>query len=457
MNLTGLFKRDRNLNSAFAALEAEVDEVLLNDLYKEVEADVQAEAAPVPTEEQPEAADPDGLDYLFEADQTPPLQPEAEAADHVEPAEPTITAYAQERFSSLASVEQMYQQASEDLKTLGNAFANVNAVHHLTREFLAAMQSTIGRVNDLELGNARLMAENSRVRRQAELVGRLKSQHEALIESTRRRESRMQQEIERFREILAEARQETVESRNALGAIESERANLMHALAGRTADAERLARENEVLRQRHVNQSADLDQAAKRASELQRKLDDLTVTHQAEANHLSEARSKLAVTEGELARMQKQNDSLQIDLADATASVKSLEREMDESAARHSAEARMLANENETLKAKAAALSASQAEAAGEVSMLRQRLKDAETEMRIAEDRVRQLKQEVDHARRNGRASDADNMREDESETAALREEIGQLTATVKRLKRFERLYRSVKDKKGCATPANKH
>lgn len=420
MNLSGLFKRDRNLRSAFAALDADMGE-MLQSAFKgrspDNADDLSGEAVAVP---------------LDEVD-APPLSPEH--------AEPGLTAYAQERLSALSSFQTMYQETGEELEALGKAFSNMNAVHHLTREFLASTRSTIHRVNDLEIANTRLQADNNRLRRHAELVGRLKAQHEALVESTRRRDAKGQQELEKYRQSLADARSEAVEARNAISALETERGDLMNALATRSSEAERLARENEVLRERHVNQSADLDQVSKRAAEIQRRYDELVAVHQADVNNLSETRTKLALAEGELVRLQKQTDKLQLDLSEAGGSVRSLERDLDEAAARHAAELQVAGNESETLKAKIGVLSASQSEAAAEIAALKHRIKDAETEMRIAETRARQLRQEAEAGQP---AADAAAIR---AELDRLKADRAALEAQVKRLAGYERFYRSVKNR----------
>jgi chromosome segregation ATPase len=415
MNITGLFKRDKSLNTAFDSLEAEVGEALQQDFSEAIASEGQAERQALPLAEVPEI-----FAEITEETHAP------------EPIEPGLTAFAQERLSSLSSFEAMYQTAGEDLRNISKALSNVNALHHLTREFLIGVQSTIHRVNDTEQVNQRLVAENNRLRRQADNVARLKSQHESLMEGTRRREAKVQQELERFRQSLADARLETVEARNGIAALESERADLMNALATRTTEAERLGRENEVLRERHVNQTADLDQTAKRVGDLQRRLDELGSVHQTESNNLSEARARLAMIESELARVQKHNDTLQIDLAENRASLKSLEHEMDEVTGRQAAERQVMANEIEVLKAKIAVLTAARSEAENEAGSLRNRLKDMETDLRIAEERAGKRRSAVDdHA----------------SEVEIMRSEIERLNEMVKRLSTYERFYRSVKSK----------
>ena len=442
MNFAGMLKRDRGLNQAFVSLEEGMEEMLVNEF------------GPGSSERLAEAMQ--AADREDEADDEA-LEPSA--ADPIEDMN-SLTAYAQSSIASLSAFEGMYGEAGEHLRAISDALAKVSTVHHLTREFLGTVHAGIHRSNDIELTNARLVSDNNRLRRQAEMVKKLRSQHEALIEGTKRREAKAQQEIETLRQALAAARYDTIEAKSTIATMETDRAELMNNLAARTAEAERVSRENEILRERQVNLAADLDSAVKRNGDLQRRFDEVNAVHQSEQAQLAELRSKLAAAEGEFFRVQKLNDTLELRLTEAQDATRSVERDMDDQAARHASEVQALTNEIDVLKAKLSVASNGHTDSSAETAGLRHRLKDLEAELAIARDRIETLKAENESDRQAMLANSANvsqmNLRQasdqltldrQNQEIESLRDQVDTLKASIKRLSTYERFYQSVKSR----------
>ena len=105
-------------------------------------------------------------------------------------------------------------------------------------------------------------------------------------------------------------------------------------------------RENEVLREKHVNLSIDLDKALKREAEARRKLDELSSLHSNEASRHSEMLNALGKSEKEVLRLQKLLEVAQAKQSELTEATNIIEADKEAEAARGRAEMRGLRSRN---------------------------------------------------------------------------------------------------------------
>ena len=102
--------------------------------------------------------------------------------------------------------------------------------------------------------------------------------------------------------------------RDGLTEAESEKTTLIYELATKTTRADRLARENELLRQKCVNQQISLMAAEQRHSELEMKLDETAAIHKAEMAEMANLRMRYENTEKERRPLQSNPNSLRCGL-----------------------------------------------------------------------------------------------------------------------------------------------
>jgi predicted nucleic acid-binding Zn-ribbon protein len=409
----------------------------------------------VPSSEEEFAQEFEGLEEELASDEAQASRDASVEADANRDADRT-TQFTQASLASFAAFESLHQGAQEHIEALSSTLAKVTATHHLTREFLNMVHSIIHRGNELEVANGELLTENRRLARQAEHVNRLRGQYEALQEAYKRRESKLVNDAESLRVALGAAKLAAVDANNAVAAMETERAQMLNSLASNTSQVERLGRENEILRERLINLSADLESSAKKHDEIRRKYDELATVHEGQSAQFAESRSRLTEVEKEFVRLQKQHDGLQTRLTEANETIRSMEADVDDEAKRHRTEIQGMKSEIESLKAHMKVAGDKQRDAAGEMETLRARLKDVEAERRIAEDKLEALREENERAKSIAPSiSDLGPMDQQGAveiaaaaharETEALRREIGSLKMAVKRLQPFEALYKSVK------------
>lgn len=378
-------------------------------------------------------------------------------------ATPRLTAYAQSRLAALNAFDELHRNASAELDQLGAALAGVNAAHHSTREFLSSLHTSVYRANEMEIAHDALLAENRKLSQQVEQVKRLRAQHESLIEAYKRREIKLTQDCDALKIDLGRVGLEASDTLSRLSTLEAERADLLNTIAVKSSTAERHARENEVLREKQINLSLDLENAQRRQTELERKFDELTAIRNAESAQLTELRAKLSASEKEGWRQQKQQDALQAQIEELQDRLQTAEAANDENTKRHEAEIRKFTSEVETLKARLEAAGKAHVETSDELGAVKQRLAEASADRKIAEDRLAALKQEYDAEQHTNGDQTAETVSGQDEEIRELQTRIEELQATVRKLGPYERMYKMAKarreqlsaagDDSGEATP----
>ena len=267
---SSLFRKDSALDKAFAEIEVEFSNMILAEI------------------ETPSLdAFDDGYD-LDEADESPGSLVSTVGYDH------RLTSYTQSRLATLATFEEMHEAVRRDLESLAAAITKVSAAHHSTNGFISTVHNSIHRANELELANAALLAENRRLAQTADRVKRLRSQLETLTEGYKRRESKFSADAETMRVELGSSQLEANDMRGQLATLERERAELANEVAARSAAFERANREAELLREKQVNLTMDLETMKRRHNEVERKHDELSAIHSTEQSQLLELRARCA-------------------------------------------------------------------------------------------------------------------------------------------------------------------
>lgn len=392
MRLTELFKRQGATDNAFEKLESSLSEMLLVEMAPPLQPNhVEAEEVDTAVAEAIEVSAEEPTTEVRGGDA-------AEAQEEPEQEAPRTTAYAQARLAEFAAFENLQHDTQAELELMSGALAKIKSAQHQAREFLNSVHSGIHRSNELELSVAKLTAENRLLYRQAEHVKRLRSRHEALVGAYKNRETKLLDNAETLRSALAAAKLEVVEAKGAITALEAERRETMNALAAATSQAERTARENEVLREKHINLSADLEAVSRKRTEAERRVDEFAAIHSRDTAEIAELRAKLGSADAERQRLQKQNDALQARLTEVNETLHALEREMEEQAQRHDLGLQGLRGERDTLAARLEVLSRAELEAAARIGELTDSLNEAVAERRILEERVASLLRERDEA-----------------------------------------------------------
>jgi chromosome segregation ATPase len=446
----GFLKRTDRLDKAFEDLQTDMMDALQEDLGKlpfdpaepeTIAANQQDEIASKP------ADDTEGERIYLEE------TPEAENIKR-------LTAHAQNRLAALASFEDLHRGAEDQLQTIGSMLAEVITSHHLTREFLNGIHPEIHRANELELANTTLAAENRKLAEQLHETTKKLQEQQSAAATLQRRELTLQQDKETLRMALSAAKLQTVEAANALARSEAERGEVAKSLATRTVEAEKRLRENEILREKHVNLSIDLDKAHKREAEARRKYEEISAIHTGEAARYTETLAALAKSEKEVFRLQKSLETAQAKQEETAEALRSLEADGDAETKRNLAETRGLRSEIQNLNSRLEATAAEIVDATDEIARLKEMLNDVQSEKQIAEKQLSLLKSEQDD-RRQTLATVSGEMTQtrgtpheqatgdtDRQESDELRAEISKLAAEIKKLAPYERLYRAEKAKR---------
>ncbi len=299
MNFMGLIKRGDKVDKAFEELQEEMAEALDESLFLD-------DTTPVSRAEE---SDVNEDDLISEEDLL--ADDEDVVAEQVDPATEgsetgrRFTLHTQNRLAALASFDELYHDAQQHLQEINAKLSEVATSHHLTREFFNVIHSDIHRANELEFANATLHAENRKLSDQLHDAGRKQQERENRIEALQHREAALLREKEALRATLSAAKLELVEAANTISRNELELGGMAKVLSTRTVEAERRLRENEVLREKHVNLSIDLDNSLKREAEARRKLDEISTIHANEASRYSELLGALAKSEKEVMHLQK--------------------------------------------------------------------------------------------------------------------------------------------------------
>jgi hypothetical protein len=160
----------------------------------------------------------------------------------------------------------------------------------------------------------------------------------------------------------------------------------MHtALAAKNSEAERFMRENELLREKNVSLSLDLDKALQRQAETRRKFEDLSSLHAGESARMAKMAARLASEEKEANRLQQFADSLEQKLIEANEAATRLNREMDEREDIYQSELHALRAEIQSLVSRVQAGVSDQNETTAEIAALNARLTESDTQRAFAE------------------------------------------------------------------------
>lgn len=440
MNLMGLLKRGDKLDKAFDELQAGMLDVLDEDLFSLADTPVVEEEAGSP----PQAGD----DAVNDAGP-------AEAPS----AAPRLSSHVQARLAALESFEELHHTTREHIEALGSSLSEIVASHHLTREFLNTVHSDIHRAGEFEVANTALAAENRKLSEQLHDALKKLQERETSLELLQRREAGLLQDRDALRIELSGARLELVEAGNALARHESDHAEMTKALSARTVEAERRLRENEVLREKQVNLTIDLEKALKREAEMRRRFDEAAAAHAAEAARAAEALAALARGEKEIIRLHRQVEAAEARHTEMSEQAMGLEARNDADAKRSQAEIRGLKAEIQSLSSRLDIATQEHAEAAAEVARLRGMLDDVTAERQVAQEMLATLKRDSESDRKSladlaanlshltqQRAAEHNQLDAHRGEAEELRLEIDALKAEVQRLLPYERRYRAEGD-----------
>ena len=437
MNLMGMLKRGDKLDKAFEELQTGMLDVLDEDLFSLP--DTAQTATDTAASEETTVVEEVKPDERPEEQQEPPVR---------------LTSYAQGRMAALESLEELHRNAHDHLESVGSGLAEIITSHHLTREFLNAVHSDIHRASELETTSNALAAENRKLSEQLHDALKKHQELETALEALRRRETGLLQDRDALRIELSSLKLENVELGNNLSRTESERGDLVKTLSTRTVEAERRLRENEMLREKQVNLSIDLEKALKRETELRRKFDEVSASHSNETARHRETQATLTKTEKEMIRLQKQvgiGEAKQAELHEAAIGS---EAESEAEQKRGMVEIRGLKDEIQSLQMRLETASIGQAEASEEIARLKSQLDDMATERQIAQEMIATLKRDNEADKKNLAALSAgagrpemSGMEKLEGEIANLTGQIATLEAEIKELQPYQRLYREAKAK----------
>lgn len=345
-----------------------------------------------------------------------------------------LTGYTQSWLATLTAFEETHRSAQADLDKLASTIAKVTAAQHSASSFINTVHGSLLRANELELSNIALIAENRRLSQAADRVKRLSGQLESLTEGYRRKETRFGEESDAMRNQIGVLQQELNELRSERATLEAERADLLNQVAGKSTALERVTREAEVLRERHVNIAVDLENTQRRHTEVERKYNELQAIHAGEHALVFELRSKLAETEKEAYRLQRASDSAQSRLVEAQEALTQMEADAARRDALTSTENQKLRGEVESLRARLEVAGRLQQNADNEIVELKQRVAELTTDQTIAAERISSLSTELSTERKLA-AQRRDTNVTDEA-NAVEQEIIGQQARELDKLRR---------------------
>ncbi|WP_442582699.1 hypothetical protein ACSBOB_12440 [Mesorhizobium sp. ASY16-5R] len=442
MNLANILTRRDPLKRAFVTLEDGMSDVLNEKLIMPLnEID---DTPPIDMQDSLEPMEDQGSLALIE-------QPAADQGDRV-------TAHTQGRLAGYSAFEEARARAQDDLNRIGEALASIMASQHMSRDFLDDCYADIHRANDLENGNAAYAAENRRLLDRVDKLERLRARYDQLVDVLKRREAKLLDEAETTRETIGSLRLDVVEARNTIVRCESMYGELQTIHAARTNEAERYMRESEMLREKNVGLSVELDLAQKKQAESRRRVEELSAMHASDSARLAEIMSRLVAEEADGTRLQKLNDALEAKLIEANENTTRLAAELTERDKRFQSENQALRSELQTLNARLQVAANEQRDAVSDLTTLRSKMNDMEADRHVLEKRLAAANIELDNERRiqaQAAAEEASGADQGRSQTEHMREQIAELQATVAQLKQYESLYTAAKSRKGKMEAAN--
>ena len=453
MNFKSLIKSEQKVDDSFDDLQIDMAEALEEGLRQDDPAPLKADSE----SEENFGANGDDLQppaKLTEVDSPPPLDTSAEASEPPQ----RLTAHSQSRLAALNSFDKLYREAEEHLHDIDAKLTEVTTSHHLTRQFFNILNADIHRANELELANVNLLAEQKRLSDQLHDVTRMHQEREAVIDALHQREAALIHDKDTLRAELATAKLELVETINTIARNDAELGDLIKTLSERTVEAERRSRENEVLREKQVNLSIELDKALKRETEGVRRIEELSTIHANETARHTELLVALGKSEKEAHRLQVALEAAHTKQAEMADEARIMEADREAEGARSLAEMRGLHAEVQSLQDRLDQLSNEKSEAAGEIARLKAELSDSHAERAVADEKLSALvaenesyKLSLSTATANisqlslEQASQLMQLDIHRQECEDLRQEIASLNARIKELLPHERMYRVAK------------
>ena len=442
MNLANILTRRDPLKRAFVTLEDGMSNVLNEEFLLPLD-----EADDAPRQDLVDSLEPVSEE---QASLELPEQPVIEHGDRV-------TAHAQGRLAGYSAFEEARARTQDDLNRIGEALASILAAQHMSRDFVNDVYADIHRANDLENGNAAYAAENRRLLERVDKLERLRARYDQLVEVLKRREAKLLGEAETMRETIGGLRLDVVEARNTIVRCESLYGELQTAHAARTNEAERYMRESEMLREKNVGLSVELDLTQKKQAESRRRVEELSSMHASDSSRLAEIMSRLVAEEADGTRLQKLNDALEAKLIEANENAARLVAELAERDKRFQSENQALRGEIQTLNARLQSAASEQRDAVLDLTTVRSKLNDMEADRQVLEKRLAALNGESDDENRGQAEAAADEVSDEEQtqgQTEHMRTQIAELQATVAELKQYESLYTAAKSRKAKAEAA---
>ena len=318
------------------------------------------------------------------SDPTAERAPEANGAP--EEAPPTKqSSNTQAALAALSAFEDEMRDAKAGFEAIDSAMATIAAAHESSSRFLGSLRAAILRMNEFEEANAAFAAENRRLVQLLEQAKHQQSQQEAMNEASKRRIELLITDYEEVKIGLGRSQLEAIETSNALAEVETEKAALIYELATKSAAADRLFRENELLRQKNLNQQVTYAGLEHRHLECERRLEEVSAIRKAESSEMAELRLRFDNGEKECRRLQKEWELAQIRLAEAQERIMKLEADLEELTGRHTSTIERFRSESEVLKARLETATRRNVSDADEIGTLKQQLGEALAATNVAE------------------------------------------------------------------------
>jgi hypothetical protein len=298
--------------------------------------------------------------------------------------EPKQSTGTRTNLAALASFENEMRAAAAGMDAMDTTMAAIGAAHETASRFVGNLRAAVLRANDIEEANAALSAENRRMSERLEQARHLQSQHESAEEVHRRRIELLTKDYEEAKIALGKAQIELVAMRDAMTDTDAEKTALIYELATKSTGVDRLSRENELLRQKLVNQQMANGELEQRHSELERRFDEVGAIRKGEMAETAELRMRFDSTEKEYRRLQKQSELSQVRLTETQERVMTLEADLDELRGRHGAMTERFRSEAEILKAKLESATRKNIADADEIASLKLQVGDAVSAASVA-------------------------------------------------------------------------
>jgi len=465
MNFAGLIRGNNKAEVGFDDLQADMAEALEESLRIDEPAPAQDNAVASVFEDNltDQAQDIEARADL-PAEISAPAEPQA---DEVETAH-RLTTHTQSRLAALGSFDKLYGDAQEHLREIEAKLTEVTTSHHLTRQFFSLLQTDIHRTNELELANGELLAEQRKLSDNIQELNKRDQEREAAVEAMQQREASLIHDRDTLRGDLAAAKLDLVEAVNTVARNDAELGDLVKTLSARTVEIERRSRENEVLREKQVSLSIDLDKALQREADVRRKLDETTAIHTTEMARNSDLLGALGKSEKEVLRLQKALEGSHAKQGEMVDEARAMDAERQAEALRRLAELRGLRDENQNLQSRLEQTSDNYNEATSEIGQLKAQLSDLVAEKLVADERLSQLvtEAELDKKKLSTATANVSQLSLDQAseqmqldvyrqECEDLRAEIATLNDRIKELLPHERMYRVAKARlRDAASPA---